>query len=389
MNALLQHIPPVLRRRLKRVGSTGGGEYKGPCPWCGGEDRFTVSPARGESGLWCCRQCERGGDGIDLLCSDAGGGLSFEQACRALRLTRKLNVEANGTQRRARGSKRPAEKPTRTPKPPKAKPALLRPPGVPWQDKARAFVEESRRALWKDTAAAASARAYLAGRGLTEETIRAAGLGVNAQSRRPLRTSWGLLPRERKREKECSQGGRIWLPRGIVIPWEIGPALWKVNIRRPSGDLRSGGGPKYAQVAGVRPSTSDAPAWSTNALYGADALTPGAPAVLVEGELDALAVRQAAGDLAVSVATGSTYGARKPRWIGRLSGCRPVLLAFDAEEPGEKAARYWRGVLPDEALPLRWRPYWQDAAAMLEAGADVCAWIESGLRRAEGASAPA
>jgi hypothetical protein len=30
----------------KRVSSTKGGEYKSPCPSCGGKDRFTIQPAR-------------------------------------------------------------------------------------------------------------------------------------------------------------------------------------------------------------------------------------------------------------------------------------------------------------------------------------------------------
>ena len=35
-----------------------GGTYKGPCPWCGGEDRFHVHPVDGN---WWCRQCDRKG----------------------------------------------------------------------------------------------------------------------------------------------------------------------------------------------------------------------------------------------------------------------------------------------------------------------------------------
>ena len=31
---------------LKRIASTGGGEYAGPCPFCGGRDRFQVAQGR-------------------------------------------------------------------------------------------------------------------------------------------------------------------------------------------------------------------------------------------------------------------------------------------------------------------------------------------------------
>jgi len=42
---------------LKRVASTRGGEWAGPCPLCGGGvDRLRVQPAQG---LWWCRGCSR------------------------------------------------------------------------------------------------------------------------------------------------------------------------------------------------------------------------------------------------------------------------------------------------------------------------------------------
>ena len=375
MNALSRHLPATLQKRLKRAGSTGGGEYKGPCPWCGGEDRFCVSPAKGESGLWRCRQCGRGGDGIALLRSDAGGGLSFAEACHALRLEGKIGADSCGDQSHAQSAGQPVRREVPAGK---SSGSLLHPPGDLWQKKARGFVEECRRALWADTGAAGVARRYLAERGFSERTMRAAKLGVNLKKRYPLRTSWGLRPKESK-----ANGGAVWLPRGIVIPWWISGTLWKVNIRRRVCDVEEKGGPKYVQAAGKRCADGDAPAWSTNALYAADGLGSDRPAVLVEGELDALAVWQAAEDTASPVATGSTGGARRPRWIGKLSQCCPVLLAFDAEGPGERAARYWQDTLPDEARPVRWRPYWQDPAAMLETGADVRAWVRSGLRHAE------
>jgi CHC2 zinc finger/Toprim domain len=41
-----------------------GGEWVGPCPICGGRDRFGVNPSKR---LWNCRGCGRGGDAIDLV----------------------------------------------------------------------------------------------------------------------------------------------------------------------------------------------------------------------------------------------------------------------------------------------------------------------------------
>jgi hypothetical protein len=52
--------------RLKKVGA----EFVGPCPNCGGEDRFAINPGKvgknGKPGLFVCRRCGEGGDAVDL-----------------------------------------------------------------------------------------------------------------------------------------------------------------------------------------------------------------------------------------------------------------------------------------------------------------------------------
>ena len=61
--------------RLKRQGR----ELVGPCPVCGGNDRFAVHPTKG---VWNCRHCVRGGDAIALLRHVEG--CSFREAVAAL-----------------------------------------------------------------------------------------------------------------------------------------------------------------------------------------------------------------------------------------------------------------------------------------------------------------
>ena len=48
---------------FRRVASTNGGEWAGPCPLCGGEDRLRVwpTPHGQKPGAWC-RQCGVSGD---------------------------------------------------------------------------------------------------------------------------------------------------------------------------------------------------------------------------------------------------------------------------------------------------------------------------------------
>jgi hypothetical protein len=112
-------------------------------------------------------------------------------------------------------------------------------------------------------------------------------------------------------------------------------------------------------------------------LYQINALRPNLPAMVVEGELDALSVTQEAGDLLAVVATGSTAGGRLERWIGRLALCSTVLLSFDADAAGDEAAVWWLKALGPRAK--RWRPYWEDANAMLQGGVDLRTWVREGL----------
>lgn len=64
---------------LKRVATTSGGEYAGPCPFCGGEDRFRVWP---EEGRYWCRGCDEKGDAPGYLMRR--DGLSYPEALRRL-----------------------------------------------------------------------------------------------------------------------------------------------------------------------------------------------------------------------------------------------------------------------------------------------------------------
>jgi hypothetical protein len=99
----------------------------------------------------------------------------------------------------------------------------------------------------------------------------------------------------------------------------------------------------------------------------------------VEGEIDALTVLQAAGDLAVAVATGSTGGARRAKWVAQLALAPLVLVAFDNDKnlAGDLAAAWWLGVLPNAR---RWRPVaGKDVNAMHTVGIDVRAWVQAGL----------
>lgn len=349
---------------IRRVSSHRGGEYHGPCPVCGGKDRFRVQPARD---FWICRQCEESGDLIAYLV--------FTQ-----RLTRLEAYQARHGDAPHLAALASSAQPARSAQVPEA----ATPPNAIWQGRAWDFVAEAQAALWAGSDA--RALAWLQGRGLTAETIQQAGLGFNPAERWESYAAWGL-PEELRRDGKPK---RIWLPRGIVIPWVIGADLWRVNIRRAPSVLadtaRHNAAVEARYQAGEIGKTqrdtllrNDAkyigPAGCGNGLYNADVLGQ-LPAMLVEGEIDALTIEQEAGDLIAPCATGSTGGARRARWAALLALSPLVLVTFDADVAGDKTRRYWLDSLPNGRY---WRPLWGDVNTMFRGGANLRAWLAAGL----------
>ncbi|MBW7885873.1 MAG: toprim domain-containing protein, partial [Caldilineaceae bacterium] len=281
-------------------------EFGGPCPFCRtGTDRFNIWP---HEGRYWCRQCGRSGDAIQFMRDFRH--LGFQQAVEYLSLlgfSVERFVEGNLHERNRASARAQAS----------AQPLV--PPSARWCERGWAFVFDSQRRLMADDDKP-RARAWLnSERALSDDTLRKYGIGYWPHDRHEDRALWGL-PDNRK---------ELWLPRGIVIPWQSGKDLWGIRIRRPAGD------PKYYWI----------PGGTAPALYGADLLTASKPAMLVEGEFDALSLRQAADDLVAAVATGSTMGARRTKWLARLALAPLVLVAFDCDDAGEEASRYWLDAL--------------------------------------------
>ena len=358
MHTLLDYIA-----NLTRKGSTSGGEHAGPCPACGGEDRFRVWPdhSDSETGRFWCRQCKISGDGIKYLRQFED--YSFQDACKALGAAHKLSGDSTGRQRtttRKQAKPRPApsrKAKQRTSASSASRSSPVAPPSEEWQKAAALLCEEAQEALWSECTAAVRARRYLTDRGLTEDTIRAAGLGFLQSERYINPKAWGL-PQGR---------GRIWVPRGIVIPWYVDGLLLKVSVRRPAKDVNAPDTPdqKYHTLKGS----------CGKVLYSADSIQVGRPAALSEGPFDALVIRQETDGIG-SVATGSTGGARAMRWRVRLSLASVVLITYDAEDAGETGARYWMQALSNG---VRWRPHDHDANDLLVNGGNVEEWIQRGV----------
>ena len=148
------------------------------------------------------------------------------------------------------------------------------PTGLPEAD-ALALVEAATARLW--SIEGADALNYLRGldRCLSAETIRSARLGWTPGVMVPTR-----------------DGDRSFRASGIVIPWFAGDRLAVVKLRQPPGRK-----PKYAEAFRDPSRIVCYP--------GLEAIKPGRPLIVTEGEFDALALGEAVNGMASVVTLGS------------------------------------------------------------------------------------
>jgi hypothetical protein len=331
--------------QARRASSHKGGEYHGPCPGCGGKDRFHLWPNQGENGTFWCRQCDKGGDAIRYLRDFEG--MSFQEACAAL-----------GKEPGARAWHSPGGAPCR----PVWHPEPATVPGQLWQQKAEKLT------IWAHDCLLSThvELQRLAARGIDLETVKLARLGWNPGERgkdlwRP-REAWGL-PEEIR--EETGKHRRLWLPRGLVIPRMEGEGVQRLRIRRPEGE------PRYY----VLPGSGSAPLY-----LGCQHRA----AVVVESELDAWALVAAAGDLVGAYGIGNSSAKPDTESFARLRALDLILVATDFDEldqkgerAGAKAARWWMETFPQAD---RWPvPIGKDPGEAYGAGVNLRDWIKAGI----------
>lgn len=331
--------------QARRASSYKGGEYHGPCPVCGGVDRFHIWPQQGEHGSFWCRQCGKGGDAIAFL--RTFDGLSYRDACTA------LGRDLGDTNPPSRTTiiRRPAWQP---------EPAII--PGEQWQAQAEKLTAWAHQHLL----AMPEHLQWLAGRGIGLDTVKTSFLGWNPGQKgkdlwRP-RQSWGL-PEEIN--EETGKPRRLWFPQGLVIPCFNRGQVQRLRIRRPAGE------PRYYVV----PGSSRAPLYLARHHQAV---------VVVESELDALALAEAAGDLLGVYAIGNSSAKPDADSCERLREMDVLLIATDFDEPdakgnrpGAKASRWWLETFP---RARRWPPAaGKDPGEMHQAGISLREWIRVGI----------
>lgn len=267
------------------------------CPFPGGHKHGDKNPSlrvtNGDGNRppwWKCFACGKGGGAVRWLMEYHG--MSYQDALQCLKLDK------------------PAPDRPR-PEPPIQKPDT--PPSDVWQARAWQLIERAESVLWSDRGR--EVLAWLHARGLRDDAIRSARLGYLPVDFQENPESWGTPNDDRE---------PLYFSRGLLIPGLSASKVWYLKIR-PDHPRH---GQKYKHTRGGK-----------QALYHAETLTPDKPAVICEGELDAILLTQEAGDLAnVVTLAGAESDLNLATWGLYLLRPSRFILALDMDEAGEKGA---------------------------------------------------
>lgn len=311
IDALLRSVDLV--KLAEDAGAQFNAKLSSKCPLHGGDNPTAFHiyvDARGVQRWKCFTNCPEGQNGGDALSFwQAWKKVEFKTAVQELAAWSgdpSLQTPQNN-EGRARDERLPA---------PEAAPSAV------WIARAKAFAEWASEQLWSERGSIA--RTYLHARGLLDSTIGEARLGWNPSLLKDSAERWF-----------GTAGDPIWLHAGITIPHLVDDTVQGVKIRCfRDGKPVTEAGKKYRGPRGGRMS-----------LYGAEHWRGYPVGLLVEGEFDAMIVRQEAGDL-VDVATlaGAKANLSVEDMLTLLS--KAVIVAvYDADDAGKRGGA---------ALTARW-----------------------------------
>ena len=343
----------------KRVGSNRGGEYKSPCPKCGdGKDRFVCHPEDGEHGggtAWC-RQCGWRGDLVQFLVDFCN--MDYPAAFRAAGREMPSDYVRQPAWKKKKYNSAKSFSPNTV--------GFDASVDVPtWQAHVGKFVDWCHSQLLKTP----DQIRYLAGRGIPINAIKKYHLGFNPGENgkavfRP-RESWGLPTITKKDPKTGDERPKkLWIPRGIVIPWFVNGEICRVKIRRVNEDVTENFDLRYYAL----PGSNMVPML----------INPDRQAFVVEEtELDAIMIDDLAGDLVGILALGTVSAKPDTVAFKALKKSKCILNALDHDEAGAKARAWWDD---NFSQAKRWPVLvGKDPGDAFKAGVDIREWIAAGL----------
>ena len=327
---------------LKKVSSVTG-EYAGPCPFCGGRDRFRVWPKEGSTGgRYWCRGCRRSGDAIQFLRELKG--LSFKEACEY------LGVEKTSYRIHLPKDIKPITKPDMwTPK-------IVTDPNEKWQAQAKRLIAYTEKELEKNN----GMKRWLADRGINAQTIRESRLGWNPKSISYQRSEWGLPEKPNTDGREIN----LWIPVGLIIPYIKDSVIKRIRIRRTNSTSRYYTLPGSSAEMMILGNSRD-------------------HIIIVESELDAMLIDQEAGDIVTTIALGSAQTRPDAQSTNILTKAKRILIALDTgtTEKKEKAGyREWLWWQERFKQCRRWPTIkGKDPGESYKNGVNIRDWVMAGL----------
>lgn len=321
---------------LKKVASTGGGEYAGSCPFCGGIDRFRVQTGQN---IWLCRHCTGGvwRDVTDFVARRDNKSLAEAAYSLGADHDQKRDFRFTAAPSFTGGCKTKLDQVQKG-----GCKTAYSPPGQEWQQKATEAVKICKANLHSDENV--KALNYLHRRGLKDKTIERFGLGYS-----PGFDYDGL-----------------WIPHGVTIPAVINGVLWYVKIRTNQTN------PKYTLVKGSKPA----------ALYNGDDLLKTKSCLIVEGEFNCMVAWQETQliDDVVSIASMGAAGNRPDlaTWGPYFITKDLILALFDDDQAGDNGAVTLHQTLGD-LVKFTALPPSKDMNDYLLAGGDVLSWLANEL----------
>jgi DNA primase len=293
--------------------------YIGPCPFCGGRDRFNLKQA--DTGwVWFCRKCGEGKyhTAVDFMLR-SGGMTGIKEAY----------------------------KPGKEPQAAKTGRTLI--DEARWQERANRFIDQSCYDLFLGDYK--KPLEYLTlNRKLEEGVLVRELVGYNKADRYEAGEQWGF---EKNRN--------IWLPRGIVFPCLFSSLeIASLKIRRPDHK------PKYYKLPGSQPG-----------VFGYRNLRYTGLIAMTEGEIDCLTLEGEIGDLTGVCTLGSATDDLKNldlvRWGFPFVAADTIFLFFDNDDSGRRGAQRL-GVI-DKAICEKPPDGFKDINEMHCRGLDIPAWF--------------
>jgi DNA primase catalytic core len=283
----------------ERKKESGGKETLVTCPFCQKEDHFSYNS---QKPVWQCWSCGESGDWLKFL--EKNSGYSFQEALVYLAQEAGVEVSAHTQETYQRYTKRAD---------------ILETAQKYFEDTLDNFSEDPLSREIDD---------YLLARGYKEEDILAMELGAytDRQSLQQKLSEAGYTDQEIKDSGLMTKDfGEVYK---MTLLWrdQAGRAIGLVGRSILSGDeLKSRGLPKYKYSAGLQ---------KDKGLIGFSASRGAEQVVMVEGVLDALYLNTKGFQ---SIAVGGTSLSVDQIQALEVSGTKEVLLAFDMDEPGQKA----------------------------------------------------